>query len=43
MLMRTWRQVRMQRDHRCAVLGQVLGDGDLWKMDWYVPGVITQK
>ena len=23
--------------------GQVLGDGDLWKMDWYVPGVITQK
>ncbi|MDB5807817.1 MAG: family transporter substrate-binding protein [Betaproteobacteria bacterium] len=23
--------------------GAVLGDGDLWKMDWYVPGVITQK
>jgi basic membrane lipoprotein Med (substrate-binding protein (PBP1-ABC) superfamily) len=23
--------------------GKVLGDGDLWKMDWYVPGVITQK
>jgi basic membrane protein A and related proteins len=21
--------------------GQVLSDGDLWKMDWYVPGVIT--
>jgi basic membrane protein A len=23
--------------------GQVLSDGDLWKMDWYVKGVITQK
>jgi basic membrane protein A len=23
--------------------GQVLSDGDLWKMDWYVQGVITQK
>jgi basic membrane protein A len=23
--------------------GKVIGDGDLWKMDWYVPGVITQK
>jgi len=23
--------------------GQVLGDGDLWKMDWFVPGVVTQK
>lgn len=23
--------------------GQVLGDADLWKMDWFVPGVITQK
>jgi basic membrane lipoprotein Med (substrate-binding protein (PBP1-ABC) superfamily) len=23
--------------------GGVLADGDLWKMDWYVPGVITQK
>jgi basic membrane lipoprotein Med (substrate-binding protein (PBP1-ABC) superfamily) len=23
--------------------GAVLSDGDLWKMDWYVPGVITQK
>ena len=23
--------------------GQVLADGDLWKMDWYVDGVITQK
>lgn len=23
--------------------GQVLSDADLWKMDWYVPGVITQK
>jgi basic membrane lipoprotein Med (substrate-binding protein (PBP1-ABC) superfamily) len=23
--------------------GAVLGDGDLWKMDWYVPGVVTQK
>ena len=22
--------------------GQVLSDADLWKMDWYVPGVITQ-
>jgi basic membrane protein A and related proteins len=23
--------------------GKVISDGDLWKMDWYVPGVITQK
>ena len=23
--------------------GQTLSDGDLWKMDWYVKGVITQK
>ena len=23
--------------------GQVLGDADLWKMDWFVPGVIAQK
>ena len=23
--------------------GKDIGDGDLWKMDWYVPGVITQK
>jgi basic membrane lipoprotein Med (substrate-binding protein (PBP1-ABC) superfamily) len=23
--------------------GQTLGDGDLWKMDWYVKGVISQK
>jgi basic membrane protein A len=23
--------------------GQVLSDADLWKMDWYVAGVITQK
>jgi basic membrane lipoprotein Med (substrate-binding protein (PBP1-ABC) superfamily) len=23
--------------------GAVLADGDLWKMDWYVTGVITQK
>ena len=23
--------------------GQVISDADLWKMDWYVPGVITQK
>jgi basic membrane lipoprotein Med (substrate-binding protein (PBP1-ABC) superfamily) len=23
--------------------GGVLADADLWKMDWYVPGVITQK
>ena len=23
--------------------GAVLSDADLWKMDWYVPGVITQK
>jgi basic membrane protein A len=22
--------------------GKVLSDGDLWKMDWFVPGVITQ-
>ena len=23
--------------------GAVLSDGDLWKMDWYVPGVITLR
>ena len=23
--------------------GEVLGDGDLWAMDWYVPGVISQQ
>jgi basic membrane lipoprotein Med (substrate-binding protein (PBP1-ABC) superfamily) len=23
--------------------GEVLGDGDLWKMDWYVKGVIAQQ
>lgn len=23
--------------------GEVLSDADLWKMDWFVPGVITQK
>jgi basic membrane protein A len=23
--------------------GQVISDADLWKMDWYVPGVVTQK
>ena len=23
--------------------GKVIEDGALWKMDWYVPGVITQK
>lgn len=23
--------------------GQTLGDGDLWKMDWFVKGVISQK
>ena len=23
--------------------GAVLSDADLWKMDWYVPGVVTQK
>ena len=23
--------------------GSVLSDGDLWKMDWFVQGVITQK
>lgn len=23
--------------------GEVLGDGDLWKMDWFVDGVISQK
>lgn len=23
--------------------GQTLSDADLWKMDWYVKGVVTQK
>jgi basic membrane protein A and related proteins len=23
--------------------GKVLGDADLWKMDWFIPGVIMQK
>jgi hypothetical protein len=23
--------------------GKSLDDAGLWKMDWYVPGVITQK
>ena len=23
--------------------GAVLDDGDLWAMDWYVPGVISQQ
>jgi basic membrane protein A and related proteins len=23
--------------------GKVLGDADLWKMDWYVKGVVTQR
>ena len=23
--------------------GKVISDADLWKMDWYIPGVITQK
>jgi basic membrane protein A and related proteins len=23
--------------------GKVIGDGDLWKMDWFVPGVTMQK
>ena len=23
--------------------GKVLADADLWKMDWFIPGVITQK
>lgn len=23
--------------------GKVIGDGDLWKMDWFVKGVVTQK
>jgi basic membrane lipoprotein Med (substrate-binding protein (PBP1-ABC) superfamily) len=23
--------------------GSALSDGDKWKMEWYVPGVITQK
>ena len=23
--------------------GAMLGDADLWKMDWYVKGVVTQK
>jgi basic membrane protein A len=23
--------------------GKVLGDGDLWKMDWFIPGVTMQK
>lgn len=31
------------RDGKTRVAaGAVLGDGELWKMDWYVPGVITQ-
>jgi basic membrane lipoprotein Med (substrate-binding protein (PBP1-ABC) superfamily) len=31
------------RDGKTRVAsGEVLGDADLWKMDWYVPGVITQ-
>lgn len=32
------------RDGKLRVpAGQVLSDADLWKMDWFVPGVITQK
>ncbi|KQP88090.1 hypothetical protein ASF60_00395 [Methylobacterium sp. Leaf113] len=32
------------RDGKLRVpAGQVLSDADLWKMDWYVKGVITQK
>jgi len=23
--------------------GVAIGDGDLWKMDWFVDGVISQK
>ena len=23
--------------------GKVIGDGDLWKMDWFIPGVTMQK
>jgi hypothetical protein len=23
--------------------GKAIDDGSLWKMDWYVPGVIAQK
>jgi hypothetical protein len=26
-----------------APAGSTLGDADLWKMDWYVDGVISQK
>ena len=26
-----------------APAGKVLSDADLWKMDWYVKGVLTQK
>ena len=32
------------RDGKLRVpAGKVLGDGDLWHMDWYTSGVITQK
>ena len=34
----------MDRDGKERIAsGQVLSDGDLWKMDWFVQGVITQK
>ena len=26
-----------------VVAGKTLDDGGLWKMDWFVPGVIAQK
>jgi hypothetical protein len=32
------------RDGKLRVpAGGTLSDGDLWKMDWYVAGVISQK
>jgi hypothetical protein len=34
----------LDRDGKQRVAaGQVLSDGDLWKMDWFVKGVVTQK
>ena len=41
------RQVVRDEQQAEVVLGleplEHLDDGGLWKMDWYVPGVITQK
>ena len=28
---------------RTVAAGEVLDDGDLWAMDWFVPGVISQQ